>query len=203
MPAIGEIAVCVTRDEWRAWLAQNHQKTAEIWLVAGLREKGDGISYLDAVEEALCFGWVDGVAKRFDDNRMAQRLTPRRVKSHWTELNKARARRLIRLGLMTAAGQAVLPDLALQAFRVAPDILRALSASPGARTFFESCPALYQRVRVGYVEEQRRKPSEFALRLANLVRQCESQKRFGNWDDSGLRRTGAHSIGALSDDDAR
>jgi len=189
MPDISETFEATSRAQWRKWLERHHATKTEIWLVAGLREKGDGLSSLDAVEEALCFGWVDGLAKTFDAARTAQRFTPRRPKSHWTELNKERARRLIREGRMTRAGEGVLPDLSPRAFVVAKDLLAALDASPGARAFFEACPPLYQRVRVGYVEEQRRAPREFATRLQNLVKQCAANKLFGNWDDRGLRRT--------------
>lgn len=189
MPDITETVEVDTRAQWRRWLERHHAKKQETWLVADLRERGAGPSYLDVVEEALCFGWVDGLAKKFDASRTAQRFTPRRPGSNWTELNKERARRLIREGLMTAAGEAVLPDLSTSHFVVAPDILAALDAAPGARTFFDAAPALYRRVRAGYVEEQRRQPREFATRLANLVKQCRAGKLFGNWDDSGLRRT--------------
>ncbi|HRF97451.1 MAG TPA: hypothetical protein PLZ51_19725, partial [Aggregatilineales bacterium] len=81
-----------------------------------------------AVEEALCFGWIDGIAKRMDSERTVQRFTPRRAKSNWTELNKERARRLIASGLMTEAGFATLPDLSIESFKIAPDILNAIQA---------------------------------------------------------------------------
>lgn len=189
MPDITETLEVDTRAQWRRWLTTHHATKREIWLVADLREQGAGPSYLDVVEEALCFGWVDGLAKKFDATRTAQRFTPRRPGSNWTELNKERARRLIRDGLMTAAGKAVLPDLTTSRLVVAPDILAALDAVPGARAFFDAAPDLYRRVRAGYVEEQRRQPKEFDTRLANLVKQCAAGKLFGNWDDSGLRRT--------------
>jgi hypothetical protein len=161
-----------------------------VWLVADLREAGQGVSYLDAVEEALCFGWVDGLAKKFDATRTAQRFTPRRPRSHWTELNKARARRLLAAGSMTAAGRAVLPDLTEGPIVLAGDIEAEFRKSPGALPFFRAQPELYQRVRLGYVEEQRKNTVEFARRLGHLVKQSAAGKRFGNWDDSGLRRSG-------------
>lgn len=189
MPDVTETFEATTRTAWRAWLEQHHATRTEIWLVAELREKGEGLSYLDAVEEALCFGWVDGIAKKHDSGRTAQRFTPRRPRSHWTELNKERARRLIREGRMTTAGHAVLPDLSPTSFVVAPDILAALDASPPARAFFDACPPLYQRVRASYVEEQRKTAPELRKRLEHLVKQSAAQKMFGNWDDSGLRRS--------------
>lgn len=189
VPAITETFEAKTRKQWRAWLEKHHATKTEIWLVAEMKEKGEGLSYLDAVEEALCFGWIDGIAKKFDATRRAQRFTPRRPKGNWTELNKERARRLIKEDRMTPAGERVLPDLSTKGFVVAKDILAALDAVPGARAFFDSCPPLYQRVRAGNIEEQRKKPKEFATRLATLVKTCAAKKRFGNWDDSGLRKT--------------
>jgi uncharacterized protein YdeI (YjbR/CyaY-like superfamily) len=178
-----------TRAQWRDWLNQHHATKTHIWLVADFLEKGRGLSSLDSVEEALCFGWIDGIAKKFDSKRRAQRFSPRRPKSHWTELNKERARRLIREGRMTQTGEAALPDLSVQKFVIAEDIVSALDSAPGARAFFDACPSLYQRVRIGYVEEQRRVPKQFMTRLQNLVKQSAAKKMFGNWDDSGLRRT--------------
>jgi uncharacterized protein YdeI (YjbR/CyaY-like superfamily) len=102
-----EITVTIEPHEraaWRLWLEQNHEQATEIWLIYQQRSEG-GITYLDIVEEALCFGWVDGLAKKYDANRTAQRLTPRWARSNWTELNKERVRRLIREGLMTPAGR--------------------------------------------------------------------------------------------------
>jgi hypothetical protein len=159
-------------------------------LVADLRESGVGLSYLDVVEEALCFGWVDGLAKKVDSSRTAQRLTPRKPGSHWTEHNKERARRLISSGLMTVAGEAVLPDLTIQPVSLAADVQAAFERTPGALPFFLSQPALYQRVRLGYVEEQRRNGAEFERRLKNLVKRSAAGQQFGNWNDAGLRRTG-------------
>nr|MCU0476596.1 hypothetical protein [Anaerolineae bacterium] len=122
---------CPDRAVWRAWLYDHHRTTSEIWLVSyGRNSAQASVPYLHAVEEALCFGWIDGIAKRMDAERTAQRFTPRRPKSHWTELNKERARRLIAQGRMTDAGRAVLPDLSPEAFRIAEDILTALRADP-------------------------------------------------------------------------
>jgi len=171
------------RAAWRAWLESNHASEKEIWLLFDDREEVPTVSYLDAVEEAICFGWIDGIAKRHGDFERAQRFTPRRRKSNWTELNKERARRLERLGLMTDAGRAVLPDLS-QPFVIAPDIVKALKAG-GAWEQFEAFPELYRRVRVGYVEDGRREKVEFERRLLSLVSKTAAGKMFGNWDDDG------------------
>ena len=132
-----------------------------------------------AVEEALCFGWIDGIAKRLDAERSAQRFTPRRARSHWTELNKERARRLIAAGLMTDAGRAVLPDLDVASFRIADDILAALQADPEVWGHFQRFPGAYQRIRIGYIEEMRRQPDIFHQRLEHFLRKTRQGTMFG------------------------
>jgi uncharacterized protein YdeI (YjbR/CyaY-like superfamily) len=138
------------------------------------------VPYLHAVEEALCFGWIDGIAKRLDAERLAQRFTPRRAKSHWTELNKERARRLIAAGLMTDAGRATLPDLSVESFRIADDILAVLQADPLVWEQFQRFPAFYQRIRIGAIEEARRQPAVFAQRLDTFLSKTRHGVMFGS-----------------------
>lgn len=171
-----------SRAEWRSWLSANSETEPEVWLVSDKRSPS--VAYLDSVEEAICFGWIDGIAKRISDFESAQRFTPRRARSQWTELNKERARRLIRLGLMTEAGQRKLPDLSAK-FEVANDILAVISANGDAKRNFETLPDLYVRVRLGYIEEMRKRPEEFSRRLGNFVRQTTLGKLYGNWNDDG------------------
>lgn len=171
------------RSEWRQWLQEHHATKKEIWLISYSRQSGKPrIPYLDAVEEALCFGWIDGIAKKVDGERSAQRFTPRRARSNWTELNKERARRLIASGKMTAAGLAVCPDLSPEAFTVAADILAALQADPLVWENYQRFPALYQRVRVGYIEEARKLPTVFQQRLANFLKKTRENKMFGGME---------------------
>lgn len=168
------------RAAWRQWLADNHARASEIWLLYPDAHTGlSRVSYLESVEEALCFGWIDGIQKRMDDTQTAQRFTPRRPKSNWTELNKERARRLIAAGLMTEAGRAKLPDLAPEAFTIAPDILAALQADAETWANFQQFPAVYQRIRVGFIEEQRKQPQEFERRLNNFLKKTKAGKMFG------------------------
>jgi uncharacterized protein YdeI (YjbR/CyaY-like superfamily) len=166
------------RAAWREWLAEHHADTPAIWLIS-YKTTRPSVPYLAAVEEALCFGWIDGIAKRMDAERSAQRFTPRRPKSHWTELNKERARRLITAGLMSDAGRAVLPDLNVDAFCIAPDILAALQADPQTWANFQQFPAVYQRIRIGYIEEMRKQPDVFAQRLNNFLRKTRQGVQFG------------------------
>ena len=104
-----------SREEWRAWLTKHHESETEVWLIYYKKHSGrPRIAYDDAVEEALCFGWVDSIVKKIDDEKFAQKFTPRRDWTKWSELNKRRLRKLIREGRMTDAGRAKI-DLAILA----------------------------------------------------------------------------------------
>ena len=107
---IGETLYVTTPADFRKWLEANHEARKEIWLVQYKKaSKKPSIKYAEAVEEAICFGWIDGFEKGMDAERYATRFTPRRPRSNWTEGNKERARRLIAEGRMTEAGLAALP----------------------------------------------------------------------------------------------
>ncbi len=104
------------RAALRRWLVENHASARECW-VASFRSKvpiPSALPYLEVVEEALCFGWIDSTVKKMPDGRLAQRISPRRKKSHWTDLNIARCHDLERRGLMTEAGRKALPTTAAQ-----------------------------------------------------------------------------------------
>ncbi len=99
-----------SREEWRAWLAEHHQDKQEIWLILYKSSSGKREFPLSqAVEEALCFGWIDSTLKPIDASSYALRFSPRRKKSYWADSNRARALRLLREGKMTPAGMALLP----------------------------------------------------------------------------------------------
>jgi uncharacterized protein YdeI (YjbR/CyaY-like superfamily) len=106
-PTADNLVYCPDRDEWRAWLDANHATLSEIWLILYKRNpRKPTLSYDSAVEEALCFGWIDGLQKSLDSERYALRFTPRKPKSNWSESNKRRVRQLIADGRMTEAGLA-------------------------------------------------------------------------------------------------
>ena len=108
---IGETIYVTTREDFRTWFEENHRSKKEIWLIQYKKAtKKLSLNYVEAVEEALCFGWIDGLEKSMDTERYALRFSPRRPKSNWTETNKERARRLIAEGKMTEAGRAALPS---------------------------------------------------------------------------------------------
>jgi uncharacterized protein YdeI (YjbR/CyaY-like superfamily) len=107
---VGERLTVRNRDEWRRWLARHHQDRKEIWLVYNKKSSGKGgITYDESVEEALCFGWIDGQIKTLDESAYAGRFTPRRAGSNWSPSNLQRLERLLAADRMAPAGLALLP----------------------------------------------------------------------------------------------
>lgn len=108
---VGQTVRARNRDEWRRWLAKHHADTKEIWLVYYKKTSSKtGVSYDEAVEEALAFGWIDGIIKSIDEHTYAGRFTPRRPNSNWSASNIARVKKLLAEGRMAEPGLAVLPD---------------------------------------------------------------------------------------------
>jgi len=162
------------RAEWRRWLARHAKREKEIWLVYPKKASGKTrISYNDAVDEALCFGWIDSINKALGKDRYAQRFTPRRPNSKLSAMNRERALRLVAAGRMTKAGQRALGDqLKARPLRMRADVRAALRAAPGAWTRF-------QRIRIGWVEGARDRPDEFRKRLRYFVAMTAKNKRYG------------------------
>lgn len=105
-PSLRPRLECENRREWRAWLRQNHGRVGEVWLVFFKKHTGrPGVLYDEAVEEAICFGWIDGLKRRIDEDRYAFRFSPRRPRSKWSPRNVEVATRLLADGKMTKAGR--------------------------------------------------------------------------------------------------
>ena len=174
------------RADFRDWLALYAESENECWVeLKRGRPADDGrFYYIDAVEEALCFGWIDSTNKVIDDRRM-QRFTHRKKNSQWTELNKERVRRLEKLGLMTDAGRTVLPPMGPRSFKIDPDIEAALK---NARCWskFRSFPSLYQRIRAyNVVFYKKRNPAMYQQALKHLISETKKGRMFGEWNDYG------------------
>ncbi len=182
---ITDTFLAANRQDWHEWLTANHRVKTEIWLLLE-RKTGPTLTYLDAVEEALCFGWIDGIAKVYSPEYRAQRFSPRKAKSNWTELNKERCRRLIKLGLMTEAGLKTLPDIE-QKLEIPKEILADLKRDAIIWKQFQSFPTLYQRVRLGNLIEmhKNKKFVVYQTRLKNLLSQTAKGKMYGDWNDGG------------------
>ena len=117
--------------------------------------------------------------KKIDAERNAQRYTPRRPNSPFSEMNKERVRRLIAAGLMTPAGLAAAGDLSTENFTIAEDILQALKADAQVWKNFSAFPESYQRIRVGWIEGARKRPAEFEKRLRYFIKMTAANKKFG------------------------
>lgn len=162
---------------WKEWLEKNHSSKNEIWV----RTTKD--TYLFFVEEAICYGWIDGIAKKFE-NDVYQRFTPRSIKSHWTELNKARARKLIQGKRMQPAGREVLPDLSSE--YIPPNhILLELKEDQEVWKNYQKFPKLYKNVRLSYIDEFKVGSTEYQKRLRNFIEKTRKNILFGNWNDNG------------------
>jgi uncharacterized protein YdeI (YjbR/CyaY-like superfamily) len=108
---IGKTLNVTSREEWRRWLVGHHRNREEIWLVFWKKDSGKpSLSYNEAVEEAICFGWIDSQIRSIDEQRFARRFTPRRKGSGWSRYNRARALRMLQQGRMTEAGRILLPE---------------------------------------------------------------------------------------------
>ena len=140
--------------------------------------------YLDAVEEALCFGWIDSTLSLVDGILM-QRFTPRRKNSNWTELNKERVRRLEKLGLMTDAGRRVLPAMGQRSFKMDEE-LEQLLKSKRLWIKFKRYPKLYQRIRINNLLFYKKKSKKiYETMLNHFLEETKNGNMFGNWNDYG------------------
>ena len=175
------------RDEFRAWLELNHAKESECWVVVkrGRPLSGDTFWYVDAVEEALCFGWIDSTTKKLSNGVTAQKFVPRKKGSLWSELNKERCRRMERLGKMTDAGRAVLPDMSKSGFVIDEVILKALQADEEVWANFQKFPDLYKRVRIDTIQIKKKIPALFERRLDKFISNTRQGIMYGEWSDGG------------------
>lgn len=146
------------RAEWRQWLSENHASVKCIWFVFYKKHTGKpSIPYDDAVEEALCFGWIDSIIKKLDEERYIQKFTPRNLKSRWSALNRQRVSSLLENGRMTEAGLKVIPSHELERiqkgdFNDPPEVIdvpeafaRELEKNPEARDNFEKMAPSHKR----------------------------------------------------------
>ena len=170
--------------QWRSWLELHHLTEQEIWLTFDKRESGGyQLDYIGTVEEALCFGWIDGIKKK-DGDQLLQRFTPRRTNSHWTELNKERVRRLTALGKMREQGLKVTPDLTVP-FEIDDAIITELKKNPDTYQFFKTLPELYIRVRISYIQTCKQDSPEYEKRLTKFLAYTAQRRLFGRYDDGG------------------
>jgi uncharacterized protein YdeI (YjbR/CyaY-like superfamily) len=132
-----------------------------------------------AVEEALCFGWIDSIRKGIDDEKFAQRFTPRRPGSSYSQTNKERLVRLDAEGRLIQTVRRELDNNRPEDYEISEDIIAALKSNEAAWEHFDSTSPSYQRIRAAYVEAARDRPGEFEKRLNNLVQKSVNGRQFG------------------------
>ena len=168
------------RKKWRTWLRNNYKSRDEIWLVYAKKHTGEPrISYNDAVEEALCFGWIDSIVKTVDEGHFAQRFSVRKNTRKWSQLNIERLRILVAEGQVLPEFVETLPNLSVDDFEVPPDILEAIKTNDLAWTNYQGFSAPYIRIRISYIDAGRPRPEEFSKRLANFIKKSERNKLIG------------------------
>ncbi len=169
-----------TRAEWRAWLEAHHATERGCWLVSWKKATGKPIvPYDDVVEEALCFGWIDSVVNKLDDERSMLLITPRKKGSTWARSNKQRVERLRAAGLMTPAGQAVIDRAEedgswtvldqVEDLVEPDDLAAALDAVPDARRHWDAFSPSYRKQAMGWIVTAKRDATR-ARRIAEVVR---------------------------------
>jgi uncharacterized protein YdeI (YjbR/CyaY-like superfamily) len=162
-------------SKWRAWLSNNHATTTEIWLIFHKRHTGKlSVSYEDAVDEALCYGWIDSLIKRLDDDRYARKFTPRKPDSRWSTINRQRYANLKAAGRLKQPGLDRPPTAksgdAPNPSQLPRYIAQALKKHPAAHTFFQSLAPSYRRQYIAWIDSAKQQPTKLkrldqALRL--------------------------------------
>jgi len=181
------LLTATTRNQLREWLTLNAEIETEAWIYATQKVETGKVLYLDIVEEALCFGWIDSTKKKLEDGTV-QRISPRKKNSNWTELNKERVRRLEKLGLMAVKGRECLPDMSEDSFVLLPEVLEALQADCQVWENYQQLPCLYKRVRIDTIQfclklNQR---DLFEKRLQKFIDNTRENQIYGAWNDDGL-----------------
>ena len=178
-----------TREELYRWYQKNHETVPDFWLRINRAEADcpGVIRYVDAVEVALCFGWIDSTMKRIDDGKPIQHFTPRRKGGNWCEQNLVRCRRLVKLGEMTPAGLAAAPDLNPKLFIFEDWVMDAIKADKQAWKHFKTFPENYRRIKVDRIQHYKHTGRlEYAQKtLAKFIEDCHAGKMQSGWSDFG------------------
>ncbi len=166
------------RAEWRRYLETHFETSDEVWFVFPTKDSGEtGLSYNDAVEEALCFGWIDGRAGTLDETHHIRRFTPRREGSAYSRPNVERLIRMDALGkIHPKVREKVLPVIRAP-FVFPPDIIEALREDETVWENYQRFSEPYKRIRVAYIDAARKRPEEFRKRLNSFVEKTRKGKR--------------------------
>lgn len=168
---------CADRGEWRVWLANHFEKEKEIWFVFPSVDSGEkGVSYNDAVEEALCFGWIDGQAGTLDETHQLRRFTPRRKGSTYSQPNIEWLKYLDRCGMIHPKVRPSVEGVIIAPFIFPEDILDEIRRDKLAWRNYQSFSEPYKRIRIAYINAARKRPEEFRKRLKNFIKRTRENK---------------------------
>jgi len=182
----GERVVAADAQVWRDWLAQHHERASGVWLLSVRGTRSAGVGYDDAVRQALCFGWIDGPVRTFDDQTVGQWFCPRRRGSGWAATNKARLIELEAAGLLAPAGLRVLeaakadgswvlldgPEAGIEP----PELTAALDAEPAARENWDAFPPSVRKFGLTHIAMAKRAETR-AARIAKIVADAAEGRR--------------------------
>lgn len=180
--------VAQTADQWRRWLDKHHDSESEVWLIFHKLHTGmESIAYLDALDEALCFGWVDSLVKRLDESRYARKFTPRKADSRWSTINRKRYAALKAAGRLKPGGISRAPtdrgyDPRPPRFKMPATLPRYIQAAlrkhPAAWRYFEGLAPSHRRQYVGWIESAKREDTK-ARRLQEAIRLLAAEEPLG------------------------
>jgi uncharacterized protein YdeI (YjbR/CyaY-like superfamily) len=184
-----KVAHFKNRNEWRKWLAKFHNKEKELWLVYFKKNTGiESVPYEDSVEEALCFGWIDSLIQKIDEEKYARKFTPRINSAKWSEPNIKRMKKMIAEGKMTEAGRRVADDKALMTDVKADKqkrelvipvyIMTALRKNNKANKFFESLAPSHKKLYVGWIDSAVKQETK-EKRLAEALKRLSAGEKLG------------------------
>jgi len=169
-----------TRSEWRNWLRKNYKTEKDIWLVfynkASCKPR---LPYDDAVEEALCFGWIDSILKKTEKNSHVQRFTPRNPKSSYSQLNKERLKKLLKQKKVIASVRKTLGDLENEKFVFPIDIIDEIKKNKDAWKNYQKFSEPYKRIRIAFIDDARIRPDIFKVRLNYFIKMSAQNKQYG------------------------
>lgn len=166
-----------SRLEWRRWLENNFLSESEAWLIYPKKSTGKPrIPYNDAVEQALCFGWIDSIIKTYDASHSMQRFTPRKPKSSYSQANKERLRWLQKHNLIHPTLKDSVKEVLTEDFVFPADIIKVIQADPVALKNYHTFSESYKRIRIAFIESARNRPEEFQKRLSNFISKTKANK---------------------------
>ena len=172
-----KIVYFTDRKKWRKWLSDHFESEKEVWLVFPSKGSGEkGVSYNDAVEEALCFGWIDGRTGTLDEDHLLRRFTPRRKGSSYSQPNIERLIEMDKQEMIHPKIRKSVKDIIRKRFFYPKDIIDALRKDKLVWKNYKAFSEPYKRIRIAYIDAARKRPEEFEKRLENFIKKTRQNK---------------------------